>query len=170
MQRGVRFVILEVPFGVPCWVKSGRQKRYKTFVFLLIFNIMGAPGVDPICLDPVCLGSICLGPVCLDLVCLDPVCLGPVCLGPLGAVWRSFWGSADPVCLDSFCLDPVFLPPERSHAARRSSCNSSGSSEGVRNVIKQRRFPYFQNYAGQSGSGLSGSGLSGSGLSGSGLS
>ena len=41
MQRGARFVILEVPFGVPCWVKSGRQKRYKTNAFLLIFKIKG---------------------------------------------------------------------------------------------------------------------------------
>ena len=37
MQRGARFVILEVPFGVPCWVESGRQKRYKTNVFFTFF-------------------------------------------------------------------------------------------------------------------------------------
>ena len=45
MQHGARFVILKVPFGVPCWVKSGRQKCYKSNVFLLIFKIMGAPGL-----------------------------------------------------------------------------------------------------------------------------
>ena len=30
MQCGARFDLRDVPFGVPCWGKSGCQKRYKT--------------------------------------------------------------------------------------------------------------------------------------------
>ena len=44
MQRRARFLILDVPFGVPCCVKSGCQKRYKTNVFIIILKIKGPPG------------------------------------------------------------------------------------------------------------------------------
>ena len=42
MQRGARFVIRKVPFAVPCWVKSGRQKRYKTNAFCTFSKSRGA--------------------------------------------------------------------------------------------------------------------------------
>ena len=101
MQRGARFVIRKVPFAVPCWVKSGRQKRYKTNAFLLIFKIMGVC-LDPVCLGPVRLDAVCLDPICLDPICLDPVCLGPICLDPI---------CLDPVCLEAIFPDPVCLNP-----------------------------------------------------------
>ena len=44
MQGGVRFVILKVPLAVPCWVKSGRQKRYKFNVFFPYFQNEGHAG------------------------------------------------------------------------------------------------------------------------------
>lgn len=44
MQRGARFVILDIPFEVPRCIKSGHQKSYQTTAFLVILKMKGGTG------------------------------------------------------------------------------------------------------------------------------
>ena len=44
MQRGAHFAIFDVPCGAPCWAQRGRQKRYKSNAFLMIFQMKGTLG------------------------------------------------------------------------------------------------------------------------------
>ena len=44
MQRGARSLNLGVTVGVPCWLRSGRQKRYKNNAFFDDFPNEGHAG------------------------------------------------------------------------------------------------------------------------------
>ena len=50
MQRGTHFAILDVPCGAPCWAQRGRQKRYKTNAFFMIFQMKGMLGAATKCI------------------------------------------------------------------------------------------------------------------------